>query len=63
MNPVDPYAYLQQVALRMRDLQERSEIETALDEVEYLFEILDPSLQDGAEALIAQLRAKLANSG
>lgn len=63
MNPVDPHAYLQQVALRMKDLQERSEIETVLDEVEYLFEILDPSLQDGAEALIAQLRAKLAKSG
>lgn len=63
MNPVDPHAYLQQVALRIKDLQERSEIETVLDEVEYLFEILDPSLQDGAEALIAQLRAKLAKSG
>ncbi|MDP2134130.1 MAG: hypothetical protein Q8J99_11010 [Sulfuritalea sp.] len=63
MNPVDPHAYLQQVALRMKDLQDRSEIETVLDEVEYLFEILDPSLQDGAEALIAQLRAKLAKSG
>lgn len=63
MNPVDPHAYLQQVALRMKDLQERNEIETVLDEVEYLFEILDPSLQDGAEALIAQLRAKLAKSG
>ncbi|MDP2132501.1 MAG: hypothetical protein Q8J99_02715 [Sulfuritalea sp.] len=63
MNPVDPHAYLQQVALRMKDLQERSEIETVLDEVEYLFEILDPSLQDGAEALITQLRAKLAKSG
>lgn len=63
MNPVDPHAYLQQVALRMKDLQERKEIETVLDEVEYLFEILDPSLQDGAEALIAQLRAKLAKSG
>lgn len=63
MNPVDPHAYLQQVALRIKDLQERSEIETVLDEVEYLFEILDPSLQDGAEALIAQLRAKLAKFG
>lgn len=47
----------------MKDLQERSEIETVLDEVEYLFEILDPSQQDGAEALIAQLRARLKKFG
>lgn len=62
MGPIDPHVYLQQVARKMADpaaLQERKEIETVLDEVEYLYDILDPEMQDGAEKLIAQLRARL----
>jgi hypothetical protein len=66
MNPIDPHVYLQQVALKMKDpgaLKERSEIETVLDEVEYLYDILDPVMQDGAEQLMAQLRARLEQAG
>ena len=62
MGPIDPHVYLQQVARKMADpaaLQDRKEIETVLDEVEYLYDILDPEMQDGAEKLIAQLRARL----
>jgi hypothetical protein len=44
-------------------LQERGEIETVLDEVEYLFEVLEPEMQDGAERLIAELRARLERAG
>lgn len=59
MNNADPHAYLQQIALRMKDLHERAEIETVLDELEYLYDIIDPGLQDGADALMVQLRKKL----
>ena len=59
MPGVTPYAYLQQVAGRLTQLTDRSEIETLLDEVEYLYEVLDPELQDSAEQLIAQLHSRL----
>ncbi len=59
MQGVNPVAYMQLVAGRLDSLQERREIEDALDEMEYLFEIMDPELQDTASDLIARLRAKL----
>ena len=59
MDGIDPFAYLQQVASRMGQLTDRREIETVLDEVEYLFDALDPEFQDPASQLIEQLRAKL----
>ena len=59
MSGIDPYAYLQQVSMRMHELVSRSEIETVLDEVEYLFEVIPPELQDTAEELIGLLRARL----
>ena len=62
MNGIDPYAYMQQVAVKMDELTERQEIETVLDEVEYLFEVIPPEMQDNAEKLIALLRDKLANT-
>ena len=62
MNGIDPYAYMQQVAIKMDELTDRQEIETVLDEVEYLFEVIPPEMQDDAEKLIGLLRAKLANS-
>jgi len=62
MNGVDPYAYMQQVAVRMNELTSRNEIETVLDELEYLFEVIPPDMQDNAEKLISMLREKLANA-
>jgi len=59
---VDPIAYLQQVALKMDDLLRLHDIETVLDEVEYLFEAIPPELQEPAEVLIEQLRRKLADA-
>jgi hypothetical protein len=55
----NPVAYMQLVAGRLDSLQDRREIEDALDEMEYLFEIMDPELQDAADDLIARLRVKL----
>lgn len=62
MNGVDPYAYMQKVAMRMNELRTREEIEVVLDEMEYLFEIIPPEMQDNAETLIRQLREKLAHA-
>jgi hypothetical protein len=59
MNGVDPYAYMQQVSMKLNDINTRSEIETVLDELEYLFEVIPPDMQDNAEKLIAILREKL----
>ena len=62
MNGIDPYAYMQQVAIKMNELTTRNEIETVLDELEYLFEVIPPEMQDNAETLISMLREKLANA-
>ena len=59
MNGVDPYAYMQQVSMKLNEITSRSEIETVLDELEYLFEVIPPDMQDNAEKLIAILREKL----
>jgi len=59
MNGIDPYAYMQQVAVSMDKLTARDEIETVLDELEYLFEVIPPEMQDNAEKLISMLREKL----
>jgi hypothetical protein len=64
MSQTDPYVYLQQAAARMRDpeaLKEKKDVETLLDEVEYLYDGIDPDMQDGVDQLIAQLRARLAS--
>lgn len=60
MSEINPIGYLHQVATQMEQLTDRKEIETVLDEVEYLFEVIPPDMQDLAEQVIEQLRRKLA---
>ena len=62
MNGVDPYEYMQRVSMHLHELKSRDEIETVLDEVEYLFEVIPPELQVNAEKLISMLRDKLADA-
>jgi len=62
MNGIDHYAYIQQVAIKMDELTEKEEIETVLDELEFLFEVIPPEMQDNAEKLISMLREKLAQA-
>lgn len=62
MSGLDPYTYMQQVSVRMAELNSRAEIETVLDELEYLFEVIPPDMQDNAENLITMLREKLENA-
>jgi hypothetical protein len=59
MPGINPYAYMQQVAGRLPFLTERLEIEILLDEVEYLYEAIEPELQGPATQLIEQLRKRL----
>jgi len=59
MNGIDPYAYLNQVAMKLDGLTRRDQVETVLDEVEYLFEVIPPEMQDQAEVLIDALRKRL----
>jgi hypothetical protein len=59
MPGINPYVYMQQVAGRLPFLTERREIEILLDEVEYLYEAIEPELQGPATQLIEQLRKRL----
>ena len=59
----DPQAFMQEVARRLPGLTRRDEILPLLDELEYLFEVLPPEMQDPAYHLIDQLRAKLEAAG
>lgn len=58
-NGVDPYAYMQQVAGVLDRLDDRGQINTILDELEYLYEVIDPELQPLADDLMERLRARL----
>ena len=62
MQGIDPYAYLHQVSQQLDDLNDRDAIERVLDEVEYLFEVIPPDMQEPAEKIIAILRQKLADA-
>lgn len=63
MSGIDPYGYMLQISQHMNELTTRSEIETVLDELEYLFEVVPPEMQDDAEKLISLLRQKLEHAG
>ena len=58
-NGLDPYAYMQQVAGALDRLDDRAQINTVLDELEYLYEVLDPELQPLADDLLERLRRRL----
>lgn len=59
MQGVNPYAYMQLVAGQLDSMSSSTEIETALTELEYLFDVTDPEIQDLASDLIARLRSRL----
>ena len=59
MSGVTPYISMNKIAGRLDELNTRESITEALDEVEYLFEVIPPELQEPAETLIALLREKL----
>jgi hypothetical protein len=59
MSEVTPYIRMHKIAARLDELNTRESITEALDEVEYLFEVIPPELQEPAETLIGLLRDKL----
>jgi hypothetical protein len=59
MSGVTPYISMNKIAARLDELDTYESITEALDEVEYLFEVIPPELQEPAETLIALLREKL----
>ena len=61
MSGVNPFETMQKIAVRMNELDSADAINEALDEIEYVFEVIPPELQEPAETLIAQLRDKLKN--
>ena len=63
MSGINYYSYMQNLSTRLHELNSRDKIEIALDELEYLFEVIPPDMQDNAEKLITLLRAKLADAG
>lgn len=60
MSGVTPYRTLHDIARALPGLTTRAELEHALDELEFLFEVIPPELQEYAEPVIAELRVKLA---
>ena len=52
---INPYTRMQEIAQQLDELRTH-------DEIEYLFEVIPPELQDGAEQLISLLRVKLAKA-
>jgi hypothetical protein len=59
MDGVDPWAFMQDLAGRLDGMTDREEIERAMDDLEYLMEVLDPELQESAYQLHDRLRARL----
>ena len=59
MNGVNPWAFMQDLAGRIDGMSDRREIERALDDLEYLMEVMDPELQEPAYGLVERLRSKL----
>ena len=62
MSGVTPYRTLHDIARARPPLPGRAEIEAALDELEYLFEVMPPEMQEYAEPVIEALRRKLAEA-
>ncbi|MDJ0862243.1 MAG: hypothetical protein QNJ87_11110 [Gammaproteobacteria bacterium] len=54
---MDPF--LVDMAKRLESLDDRKEITEAMDQIEYLYEALDPHQQDLASELMARLQRRL----
>lgn len=59
MTGVTPYRTIHDIARALPDLNTHEEVEAALDELEFLFEVIPPELQEYAETVIELLRRKL----
>lgn len=60
---IDPYAFMQQAAGRLDRITDPRELDRLLDDLEYLFEVLDPELQDLAEQIRERIEERRAALG
>jgi hypothetical protein len=59
MTGIDPYAYLEKLAMNMDQLQTRTEIETVLGELACLVKTMPADLLETAEKMAALLQTRL----
>jgi ribosome assembly protein YihI (activator of Der GTPase) len=58
MSGIDPYAYMQQVSGQLEQL-DQDQLNKVLDELEYLYEVIPPELQELADGLMQRIRQRL----
>lgn len=56
---MQPMHVLEQIAARLERLDSKEAVHKAMDEVEFVFELLPPELQDQADQLMQHLRRRL----
>jgi hypothetical protein len=56
---MEPYRYLEQVSLNLDLVTDRQELNRILDELEFVYEALEPEHQDLASDLIGRINSKL----
>lgn len=56
---MEPYRYLEQVSREFDRIRTRQQAETVLDELEFLYDALDPEFQDLCTELIERLTRRL----
>ena len=59
MQETNPYKYQEQVSEIFDNLNTPEEINRVLDELEYLFDLIEPDFQDQVSDLIARLTKRL----
>lgn len=63
MQTSNPYKYLEQVSELFDSLNTREEINQVIDELEFLFDLIDPEFQDQVSDLISRLTKRLQELG
>ena len=59
MQTTNPYKYLEQVSELFDSLNTREQINQVIDELEFLFDLIDPEFQDQVSDLISRLTKRL----
>lgn len=59
MQATNPYKYLEQVSELFDTLNTREEINQVIDELEFIFDLIDPEFQDQVSELINRLTQRL----
>ena len=59
MQTTNPYKYLEQVSELFDTLNSREEINQVIDELEFLYDLIDPEFQDQVSDLISRLTTRM----